>query len=147
MPLGRPRDAGFEVHFTFPNPGDTFAHTPRATTPYFLLFTMATNPSAASRAEIVLTSLLNKNLHVHISDGRMFVGQLKCTDNERNVILAMTHEYRQPSQNDIARAAAEHERMGKAGKVKVEMKKRFVGLVVVPGWCIEKIEAEGWKGE
>lgn len=100
----------------------------------------ASNPSAAAKAEMVLTSLLNKNLHVHISDGRMFVGQLKCTDNERNVILSMTHEYRQPSQKDIERAAAEHERAGKDGNVKVDMKKRFVGLVVVPGWCVEKIE-------
>ena len=105
----------------------------------------ANNPSLAAKAEVFLTSLLNKNLHVHISDGRMFVGQLKCTDNERNVILSMTHEYRQPSQKDIEKAAAKHEREGKEGNVKVDMKKRFVGLVVVPGWCIEKIEAEGWN--
>lgn len=104
------------------------------------------NPSAASKAEVVLTSLLNKNLHVHISDGRMFVGQLKCTDNERDVILSMTHEYRQPSQKDIEKAAVRHEREGEEGNVKVDMRKRFVGLVVVPGWCIEKVEVEGWSG-
>lgn len=103
---------------------------------------MATDPSAAE-AEVFLTSLLNKNLHVHISDGRMFVGQLKCTDNERNVILSMTHEYRPPSQKDVQRAAADHERTGKEGKIKIDMRKRFVGLVVVPGWCIQKIELEG----
>lgn len=108
---------------------------------------MADNPSASSKAEVVLTSLVNKNLHVHISDGRMFVGQLKCTDNERNVILSMTHEYRQPSEKDIAKASAEHDREGREGNVKVDMKKRFVGLVVVPGWCIQKIEVEGWDGQ
>lgn len=105
---------------------------------------MVSNPTAASKAEVFLTTLLNKNLHVHISDGRMFVGQLKCTDDERNVILSMTHEYRQPSQKDVERAAAKHERDGTDGKVKVDMKKRFVGLVVVPGRCIEKVEVEGW---
>ena len=97
----------------------------------------------ASQAEAFLTSFLNKNLHIHISDGRMFVGQMKCTDNERNIILAMTHEYRQPSQADIRLAAEKHEKSGESGNVKVDMKKRFVGLVVVPGWCIEKIEVEG----
>ena len=94
-------------------------------------------------AETYLTSLLNKTLHIHITDGRMFVGQMKCTDNERNIILAVTHEYRQPSQAAIKLAAQRHEESGGSGSVKVDMKKRFVGLVVVPGWCIEKIELEG----
>ncbi|KAK5163149.1 uncharacterized protein LTR77_010933 [Saxophila tyrrhenica] len=104
----------------------------------------ASNPTGTpAQATAYLTSLLNKTLHIHISDGRMFVGQLKCTDNERNIILAMTHEYRQPSKKDVERAAAEHEASEKAGKVKVDMKKRFVGLVVVPGRYIEKVEVEG----
>lgn len=106
---------------------------------------MAANPSAVSKAEVFLTTLLSKTLHVHIADGRMFVGQLKCTDNERNIILSMTHEYRQPSQKDVEKEAAKHQAEGKDGNVKVDMKKRFVGLVVVPGWCIEKVEVEGWN--
>lgn len=102
------------------------------------------NPTGTpAQASAYLTSLLNKTLHIHISDGRMFAGQLKCTDNERNIILAMTQEYRQPSRKDIERAAAEHEASGKGGNVKVDMKKRFVGLVVVPGKYVEKIEREG----
>jgi hypothetical protein len=72
----------------------------------------------------------------------MFVGQMKCTDNERNIILAMTHEYRQPSGSDIKLAAERHERSGSTGNVKVDMKKRFVGLVVVPGQYITKIEVD-----
>ena len=96
-----------------------------------------------TEAAAYLTSLLNKTLHIHISDGRMFVGQLKCTDNERNIILAMTQEYRRPSEKDIKLAAERHERAGGSGSVKVDMKKRFVGLVVVPGRYIEKMEVEG----
>ena len=69
----------------------------------------------------------------------MFVGQLKCTDRDRNIILALTHEYREPSQKDIERAMKEVD--GKA-KLKVDMQKRFVGLIVVPGQYIEKIEVE-----
>lgn len=104
---------------------------------------MATDMMAAAEAEVFLTSLLNKNLHVYISDGRMFVGQLKCTDNERNVILSMTHEYRQPSHVDVERAADGWEGLVfEGGKAKVGMKQRFVGLVVVPGLCIEKIKVE-----
>jgi small nuclear ribonucleoprotein (snRNP)-like protein len=82
---------------------------------------------------------------VHTTDGRMFAGQMKCTDPERNIILSMTHEYREPSAGDVALAA---ERAGRRGTgngktVKVDMKKRFVGLVVVPGRYIRKIEVEG----
>ena len=108
--------------------------------------TTISNPSGTpSQATAYLTSLLNKTLHIHIADGRMFVGQMKCTDNERNIILAMTHEYRQPSKGDLKRAAENREQAGGSGSgnVKVDMRKRFVGLVVVPGRYIEKIEVEG----
>ena len=106
---------------------------------------MATaTPSTASQKSLdYLACYLNKTLHVHISDGRMFVGALKCTDNECNVILSMTHEYRPPSRADVQLAALKHERAGLEGNVKVDMKKRFVGLVVVPGLHIRKIELEG----
>ena len=104
--------------------------------------TMSNPTGTPSQAAAYLTSFLNRKLHIHISDGRMFVGQMKCTDNERNIILALTYEYRQPSQADVKLAAERHEREGRAGNVKVDMKKRFVGLVVVPGKYIQKIEVE-----
>lgn len=91
-----------------------------------------------------LTQLLDRTLNVHTSDGRMFVGQLKCTDNERNLILAMTHEYRQPSQLNVQRAAQRHEQSGASGNFHLDMKKRFVGLVVLPGQHITKIELESY---
>ncbi len=96
-----------------------------------------------AQAVSYLTSLVNKHLRIHISDGRMFVGQMKCTDNERNIILALTNEYRQPTEKDVMEAAEIHEREGKKGNVKVDMRKRYVGLVVVPGRYIEKIEVDG----
>ena len=97
----------------------------------------------AAEAAQYLTSYLNKTLHLHTTDGRMFVGQMKCTDRDRNIILAMTHEYRQPSNSDIKLAAEKHERAGLKGNVKVDMQKRFVGLVVVPGEYVTKMEFEG----
>lgn len=98
---------------------------------------------SASNAEAYLETFLNRTLHIHITDGRTFVGQMKCTDNERNIILAMTYEYRQPTKSDIQLAAERHERAGRSGNVNVNMKKRFVGLVVVPGKYITKMEVEG----
>ena len=96
-----------------------------------------------SQATEYLSSFLNKTLHLHTSDGRIFVGQMKCTDTERNIILAMTHEYRQPTEGDLKRAFERYGSDSTAAKVNLSMKKRFVGLVVVPGKYIEKIEAEG----
>ena len=93
-------------------------------------------------ASTYLSTLLNRTLHLHTTDGRMFAGQMKCTDPERNIILSMTHEYRRPSTQDIQLAAQRHEKAGKSGNVKVDMKKRFVGLVVVPGRYITRIEVE-----
>jgi small nuclear ribonucleoprotein (snRNP)-like protein len=99
--------------------------------------------SASATASSYLSTFLNRTLHLHTTDGRMFAGQMKCTDPERNIILSMTHEYRPPSAADIELAAERHEKAGKSGNVKVDMKKRFVGLVVVPGKYITKIEVEG----
>jgi len=103
---------------------------------------MSSPPSPTTQPKPYLTTFLNRTLHLHTTDGRMFAGQMKCTDPQRNIILSMTHEYRQPSTADIQLAAARHERAGKSGNVKVDLKKRFVGLVVVPGRFVERIEVE-----
>jgi small nuclear ribonucleoprotein (snRNP)-like protein len=105
--------------------------------------TNSPSPSTSTaEATLYLSTFLNRTLHLHTTDGRMFAGQMKCTDPQRNIILSMTHEYRQPSTQDIQLAAQRHERSGKSGNVKVDLKKRFVGLVVVPGEYITKIEVE-----
>lgn len=113
--------------------------------------TSTSSPSnLPSQAPSYLTSLLNKTLHLHTSDGRIFAGQMKCTDNERNIILAMTQEYRQPTRGDVEGAFEKHAERAKEGesekgrsKMEMGMKKRFVGLVVVPGRLIERVEVEG----
>lgn len=57
---------------------------------------------------------------------------------ECNIILALTQEYRPPAE-EVVKAAAE-----KAGSSSLQMpfSHRFVGLVVVPGKHITKIEME-----
>ncbi|KAK1595696.1 LSM domain-containing protein [Colletotrichum navitas] len=87
-----------------------------------------------------LTSLLNKNLRIFATDGRMFLGQFKCTDPDRNVVLAHTYEYRQPSAQ--RRAEAAQKAAEGTGTVSMDMTSRYLGLVVVPGQYIVKIEVE-----
>lgn len=106
-----------------------------------------------------LESLLNRTLRAHTSDGRMFLGEFKCTDNvltdssrvrgyhiddfqESNIILAKTYEYRMPTAK--AKEAIESEQANQ-GVHKADMTSRFLGLVVVPGQHITKLEVEEKK--
>lgn len=85
-------------------------------------------------------SLLNKTLHVTILDGRLFMGVFKCTDNESNIILGNAFEYRMPSK--AAEAAALAQAASTGLPVKANMTSRFVGLIVIPGHQITKMEVE-----
>ncbi|KAH7375638.1 LSM domain-containing protein [Plectosphaerella cucumerina] len=92
-----------------------------------------------------LSSLLNKTLRIVASDGRMFLGVFKCTDPDSNVILADTYEYRQPSaqeQEDAKRAAGSG-----VTSLQMNMTSRFLGLIVVPGEHIVKIEVEEYASQ
>jgi N-alpha-acetyltransferase 38, NatC auxiliary subunit len=112
-----------------------------------------------SAAKAWLKTLLNKNLRIHATDGRLFVGQFKCTDpvsvilreavaharltdtvlENGNIVISFCHEYRQPSQQQIMEAAA---RRSDATTVSADMSSRYLGLVVVPGEFITKLEVE-----
>ncbi|KAI5809859.1 hypothetical protein DFH27DRAFT_163771 [Peziza echinospora] len=136
-----------------------------------------------------LTSLLTRTLRVTTTDGRMFLGDLKCMDRDRNLILARTYEYRTPTtiagldthrmvmpgvtatttttttttSLDTIHSDAEGEeeeaadgvsaghtpvpaeaQSGGEGdwKIQLELKSRYLGLVVVPGDVIVKVELE-----
>ncbi|KAG9199267.1 hypothetical protein G6514_008710 [Epicoccum nigrum] len=90
------------------------------------------------QATFWLSQFIGKNLRIHASDGRVFGGQMKCTDKDRNVILSLAYEYRAPSAEAIRKA------IGESGKpsASVPWNSRYVGLVVVPGEHIKKIEFE-----
>ncbi|OJJ02444.1 hypothetical protein ASPVEDRAFT_132177 [Aspergillus versicolor CBS 583.65] len=93
-----------------------------------------------------LESLIGQTLRVHATDSRVFVGVFKCTDADRNVILANTHEYRHPTPAAVRDAAAAlntaPESPEESQKLKLNMTSRFIGLVVVPGQHITSIELE-----
>ncbi|KAH8905944.1 LSM domain-containing protein [Coniochaeta sp. PMI_546] len=101
------------------------------------------SPDKEEAAEF-LRSLLNKNLRVTTTDSRMFWGQFKCTDPDSNVVLAHTYEYRQPSVQKRVEASRQ---TAEAGTVKLDMTSRYLGLVVVPGKYIVKMEVEEFASQ
>lgn len=62
---------------------------------------------------------------------------------DRNIVLQYTYEYRQPSVQQRAQAAQNAE----GGTVKLDMIHRYLGLVVVPGEHIVKIEKEDFASQ
>ncbi|KAH7079460.1 hypothetical protein FB567DRAFT_551895 [Paraphoma chrysanthemicola] len=91
-----------------------------------------------AEATFWLSQFIGKNLRVHASDGRIFGGQMKCTDKDRNIILALAHEYRAPSAEVIRKAVEESGNPS----APVPWNSRYVGFVVVPGQHITRIEFE-----
>ncbi|KAF2969025.1 hypothetical protein GQX73_g4552 [Xylaria multiplex] len=99
-----------------------------------------------AEAEAYIKSLINKTLRVHATDGRMFIGTFKCTDTDRNIVLSLTYEYRQPSQQKLAEAAA-IAMSENSQTVKADMASRYLGLIVIPGEHIVKIEVEEFASQ
>lgn len=114
-------------------------------------------------AAVFLRSLLSKNLVVRTTDGRMFRGQFMCTDpvgfpilatgalpsraasnklQDYNIVLSHTDEYRQPTARQVVEQAREAELASNTDKVVMNMVSRYLGLVVVPGNHIVKVEVE-----
>ncbi|MCJ1245220.1 hypothetical protein MMC30_002422 [Trapelia coarctata] len=102
-----------------------------------------------SAAKSYLGALLNRPLHIYTTDNRMFVGEFKCTDNDLNIILASTHEYRIPPPPSASGflspgiSSAPSSSSPSASKIIKPMTPRYVGLIVVPGAHVVKIEVEG----
>ncbi|KAK1755053.1 hypothetical protein QBC47DRAFT_382615 [Echria macrotheca] len=93
-----------------------------------------------SEATDYLYSLINKNVRITTTDSRMFRGSFKCTDSEANIALKHTYEYRHPpppKPEDVAAGTT----------IKQDMTSRFLGLVVVPGQHIVKIEVEEFTSQ
>ncbi|KAI9755448.1 MAG: hypothetical protein M1815_004944 [Lichina confinis] len=96
-------------------------------------------------AATFLRGFLGKQIRITTDDTRTFVGEFKCTDNDRNVILSATYEYRPPSPAAIASRAATATAQ-ELSRFNLDMTSRFLGLVVVPGQHITRIEVEEHGG-
>jgi small nuclear ribonucleoprotein (snRNP)-like protein len=120
-----------------------------------------TEPSPSSPAQAAaiqfLKPLLTKNMRVLATDGRLFIGQLKCTDPDCNIILAHTYEYRHPSgatptlgsdsPSPLVVAGLPPPPSSSNGSSLAGMKSRYLGLIVVPGKHIVKIELEQFASQ
>lgn len=81
--------------------------------------------------KIFLESLLNRQLHFTVSDGRIFKGTFVCTDKDGSAILSDTYEHRGSESELVTCFPVIDECSGD---------KRYVGLVVLPGKHIKQVE-------
>ncbi|KAI1436791.1 hypothetical protein GGR50DRAFT_170346 [Xylaria sp. CBS 124048] len=102
-----------------------------------------TSPKATALA--YLNSLINKRLRIHATDGRIFVGDFKCTDTDRNLVLAATYEYRQSSGQSATGATTVT--LGSKSDTAHEIPARHLGLIVIPGEHIVKVEVEEFTSQ
>lgn len=65
------------------------------------------------------------------------------SSQDKNIVLAHTYEYRQPSAAKVK--DAQDESVG--GVVNLDMTSRYLGLVVIPGHHIVKMEVEQFASQ
>ncbi|KAG6015291.1 hypothetical protein E4U54_003780 [Claviceps lovelessii] len=93
------------------------------------------------KAKEYLSSLLNKNLRISTTDGRLFRGCFKCTDPDKNIVLTNTFEYRRPLGTEAQPAVAA------AAERPEDMSSRYLGMVVVPGQHVVRMELEEFASQ
>ncbi|KAI1005348.1 hypothetical protein K3495_g2875 [Podosphaera aphanis] len=96
-----------------------------------------------SQATIYLASLLGKMLSITTTDKRMFLGQFKCTDSDLNIVLSQTSEYRLPQ---IPKHAVRRSSSSQTPGV-FDLSSRYLGLVIIPGKFVTKIEVEEFASQ
>ncbi|KAF7956218.1 hypothetical protein EAE96_005138 [Botrytis aclada] len=114
--------------------------------------------SARKEARAYLHNLLCKTLLVHTTDHRMFRGEFKCTDSDLNVILSETYEYRIPPSPPTSTStptptsssspqSPESTSATPPSQPLLNITARWLGLVVVPGAHILRIELEEFESQ
>ncbi|KAG5945857.1 hypothetical protein E4U59_005055 [Claviceps monticola] len=109
-----------------------------------------------AQAKAYLCYLLDKNLRVSTTDGRLFRGCFKCTDHDQNIVLSDTFEYRRRSSAPSEKASetssdatlsAEAQSASAADDGSGNMSSRNLGMVIVPGQHIVKMELEEFASQ
>ncbi|KAK4205245.1 hypothetical protein QBC40DRAFT_271342 [Triangularia verruculosa] len=129
----------------FPSPFPLSRNNHRGRSKAIMNYDALPTPSSKPEATDFLQTLLNKNLRVGTTDGRMFWGSFKCTDSDCNLVLQHTYEYRPPSLAQLE--AATTTQNPQKGKVVMDMTSRYLGLVVVPGQYVTKIQVEEFASQ
>lgn len=86
----------------------------------------------------LLTTALSIGIQIFISQPLHLPWSSTDTTQDRNIILALTYEYRAPPPETIKKAVEESGNPS----TPVSWNSRYVGLVVVPGAHVKKIEFE-----
>ncbi|ORX57227.1 hypothetical protein BCR36DRAFT_345228 [Piromyces finnis] len=92
-----------------------------------------------------LSRYIYNKLRVTIEDKREFIGYFMCIDKDKNIILSATNEYclkeetDKKDQNEIDNSDDFEFDENKMFEDKYES--RFVGLIMIPGKYIKKVEA------
>jgi small nuclear ribonucleoprotein (snRNP)-like protein len=81
-----------------------------------------------------LRSLLNQQLKVELSDGRLLVGQLLCTDRDQNIILVGCSEHAW-----LPAISLNGQHCPSDSQTPLEHEVRLLGLVVIPGEHIRRL--------
>ncbi|KAF7877469.1 hypothetical protein EAF04_001146 [Stromatinia cepivora] len=117
---------------------------------------------AHQQARTYLHSLLSKTLLIHTTDNRMFRGSFKCTDSDLNIILSETYEYRippsPPTSTPIPQPPSSTSTSSSTSSTSstppqppsapiLNITPRWLGLVVVPGKHIIRIELEEFESQ
>ncbi|KAL0094456.1 hypothetical protein F4703DRAFT_1726842 [Phycomyces blakesleeanus] len=87
-----------------------------------------------------LRTYLNFKTRIQISDGRTFIGVFMCVDKDKNIILAHAEEFRGGDCNIILDSIQYH-------IYSFKYEKRLVGLVMIPGKHLVKVEAENMNAD
>ncbi|KAI1810063.1 Sm-like ribonucleoprotein [Poronia punctata] len=104
--------------------------------------------TTAAEGRAFLQSMLNRQLRIFVTDGRFYVGTFKCTDPQCNIVLADTFEYRQPPPDKYVKASAAVPSKPDGAEIgEAPMTSRFMGLLVVPGEYIVKMEVDEFINE
>ncbi|KAL0097610.1 hypothetical protein J3Q64DRAFT_1714310 [Phycomyces blakesleeanus] len=110
-----------------------------------------------------LRTYLNFKTRIQISDGRTFIGVFMCVDKDKNIILAHAEEFRGGDCNIILDSIQYHIYSFKCGLFfglyfsffkyiyiayyYLLDEKRLVGLVMIPGKHLVKVEAENMNAD
>jgi len=88
------------------------------------------------------STFIDQTVLIHIQDGRAFKGTFVCTDGSRNVILANSEEFNMVSTSNTSNPNSILKGNSSISTDQPQLQQRWVGMVMVRGQDIQKIELQ-----
>lgn len=100
--------------------------------------------------QTIKSTFIDKTVLIHVKDGRAFKGTFVCVDDSKNVILANSEELKMLDDDDSTSffpSLGSKDRpidleVDKNEKSALQLQQRWVGMVMVAGKDIEKLEIQ-----